>query len=266
MVTRAEVNQIRGAVTRTSALAVNDLTIFFNSLDWSNPIACREALVEFLPRLVAVYGDTAGVAAAEWYERVRKDELGRHFYATTTEVVTPEQVRQNVRYASGSLFEENPERALSILRGAVDRHVQTAAQSVVAHNSVRDPRSSGWARVPSGTSTCAFCAMLASRGFTYTTEFEAQHRGRGATQNKFHDHCRCQVVPAWKGRRAAVDGYDPAELKRRYDESRKLTQDLGGDPNDPHMLLATMRRLFPDDYTDGVSHGWSSGAMKDLLV
>jgi len=46
--------------------------------------------------------------------------------------------------------------------------------------------------------------MLASRGFKYTTEFEAQHRGRGATEDKFHDHCRCQVVPAWKGREAHV--------------------------------------------------------------
>ena len=74
------------------------------------------------------------------------------------------------------------------------------------------------------------------------------------------------MVPAWKGREAVVDGYDPAELKRRYDESRKLTRDLGGNPNDPRMLLATMRRLFPHDYTDGVSDGWTSGAMKDLLV
>lgn len=266
MVTRAEISQIRGAVTRASSLAVNDLTIFFNSLNWDDPLACREALVEFLPRLVAVYGDTAGVAAAEWYEQIRKAELGARYYAMTTPAVTAEQVRENVRYAAGSLFDENPTQALSILRGAVDRHIQTTAQSTVAHNSVRDPRSSGWARVPAGANTCAFCAMLASRGFKYTTEFEAQHRGRGATEDKFHDHCRCQVVPAWKGREAAVDGYNPAELKRRYDESRKLTRDLGGDPNDPRMLLATMRRLFPNDYTDGVSHGWTSGAMKDLLV
>lgn len=68
--------------------------------------------------------------------------------------------------------------------------------------------SAGWARVPTGATTCAFCLMLASKGASYRTERAAGGRG-----NSYHGHCDCQQV-------LVVDeyppGYDPDELLEQW--------------------------------------------------
>ena len=52
-----------------------------------------------------------------------------------------------------------------------------------------------FARVPTGTETCAFCLMLASRGAVY-------HSRKTAGEFKhFHRNCDCKVVPSFE-----VDG------------------------------------------------------------
>lgn len=48
-------------------------------------------------------------------------------------------------------------------------------------NAARDPLRPKWARVPSGTETCQFCLMLASRGFAYTSEKSASEKAGEAT-------------------------------------------------------------------------------------
>ncbi|WP_419060046.1 hypothetical protein [Ellagibacter isourolithinifaciens] len=52
-----------------------------------------------------------------------------------------------------------------------------------------------FARVPTGTETCTFCLMLASRGAVY-------HSRKTAGEFKhFHRNCDCKVVPSFE-----VDG------------------------------------------------------------
>lgn len=50
-----------------------------------------------------------------------------------------------------------------------------------------------FARVPTGTETCAFCLILASRGAVYHSRKTAGERGR------FHRGCDCKVVPSFEG-------------------------------------------------------------------
>src|SRR5690606_16612234 len=68
-----------------------------------------------------------------------------------------------------------------------------------------------WARVPVGK-TCAFCLMLASRGFDYVSRDSA-----GGEARKFHAHDDCQVVPD-DGDPPA--GYDPDALYEQYQAAR----------------------------------------------
>lgn len=55
-----------------------------------------------------------------------------------------------------------------------------------------------WARVvqPSKNGPCGFCATLASRGPVYRTSYTA-----GGRADRFHNHCRCLVVPVYTSRR-----------------------------------------------------------------
>lgn len=91
----------------------------------------------------------------------------------------------------------------------------------------------GWARVPSGPATCAFCLMLASRGAVYTTRRTA---AAGRLGNSYHGHCDCRVVPV-RGPADYPPGYDPDSLYRDYLEARA---EAGS--GDPKTILAELRR------------------------
>ena len=54
----------------------------------------------------------------------------------------------------------------------------------------KDALAVGWRRVSDGH-PCAFCAMLASRGFVYHTAETA------GSMNRYHNDCRCEIVPGF---------------------------------------------------------------------
>ena len=74
-----------------------------------------------------------------------------------------------------------------------------------------------YARVPSGKETCAFCFMLASRGFVYHTK---QSAGEGFGHS-YHRHCDCIIVPGFHESTGIsadkqIEGYEPSKLYERY--------------------------------------------------
>jgi hypothetical protein len=71
-----------------------------------------------------------------------------------------------------------------------------------------------FARVPSGVNTCAWCAMLASRGYVYWTEETA------GKFSKWHDNCRCTVVATT--RKGGIEGYDPTVWEALFEEYEKI--------------------------------------------
>ena len=119
--------------------------------------------------------------------------------------------------------------------------ISAALRSQTQRSIRRDPTKPSWARVPQGRS-CAFCTMLASRGFTYTSEESA-----GGDGNKYHDDCHCRIIPSWG--RQALTGYDPDKYYAMY----KSAQAASGDDTTMQAVLREMRRLHPDGVRDGVS-------------
>ncbi len=95
-----------------------------------------------------------------------------------------------------------------------------------------------WARVPTGSETCAFCFMLASRGYAYTSE----HAARGGMG--MHAHCDCKVVPETAGK---IEGYDPDGLYRRW---RMCADAVAADPDatGQDSLRAIMREVERRDW------------------
>ena len=90
--------------------------------------------------------------------------------------------------------------------------INSTARLTQRFTAEKDPSKPRYARVPQGA-TCAFCIMLASRGFVYWSEESA---------GKFHGYHRddnCQIVSSWGGMR--VNGYDPDGMKARYEACRE---------------------------------------------
>lgn len=240
MASREALNAYSEAQRNIVALAKADLNTFWALLDLSNPALVRDQLLDFVPALVQTYGDVAASAAAEWYEGLRAKFVPGAFSAVTGGVVDADQVAGSVRYAAGGLFTDTPEQVLASLNGSVQRLVQYSGRETVARNVASDRSRPRYARIPQGV-TCAWCTMLASRGFVYHSKKSA-----GETDGHFHDDCDCQLVPSWD-KTPFVEGYDPDRMYDQYQAAREASG--SGNQKD---IAASMRRLFPDELKDGV--------------
>ncbi|MFB7643879.1 hypothetical protein ACFC0S_03215 [Streptomyces sp. NPDC056084] len=127
--------------------------------------------------------------------------------------------------------------------GAADREALRAGRDLITHASQEDRRAVGWARVTDGD-PCAFCAMLVSRGATYTSRATAIGGGRRKPEGspdgrarqhrrppvaledltRYHYGCHCQTVPVY----SRNDFMTPQA--RDYDRQwREVTRGLSGD-------------------------------------
>lgn len=247
MVSRESLDRYSAASTRAVDLAKRDLERFWSRLDLTNPNAARDALLEFVPTLVSTYGDLVATAAMEWYDEERAKVPGLPEYRASSDVYTTsaEQAAASTRYAAGHLYTDNQAAALAVLEGTVHKLVKDAGRDVIARNVRLDPAHPRYARVPRGAKTCAWCSILASRGWVYVSKESAALHGKG------HAHCDCELVPSWKANEAYMRGYDPDKMYAQYNDARHAVMSEGGDPNDLKVIAAKARSLHPGAYTDG---------------
>lgn len=247
MTTRADVDRLSRAQSRVVAEARAELNRFYGRLDPSRPELMRDELLEFVPALVSEYGDLSATVAAEWYEDMRVRELGSPGAVVLGEDPSPEAVRGNVRYAAGGLFVDGAVNTYERISGAVQRHVLYAGRDTIKRNAGLD--GVRYARIPMSAHTCAFCAMVASRGFVYENAAAAGDATLNGLGDSYHDDCDCQVVPEFDAEQHHIEGYDPDELYGRYLKARGGE---GEDWGDTSKILYRMRRQSPGSYTDGV--------------
>lgn len=193
------------SVKACSQAAQRDFMKVWALLDFDDLETAKLILLDLLPGLVEKYGDAAAEAAAEMYEAVCLAETGKR---TTAELAKASQkkVRKSVHYASTLMAAGAFDKAFGVLRSALDYHVKKPARDTVERNAKRD--GIRWARVPQGTSTCAWCIMLASRGFVYHDEDLAKE------SHGYHEGCDCLPVPSTK-KNTVCPGYE-AEDRARY--------------------------------------------------
>ena len=242
MVARADVEEFRQANAALSTLVRSELSSLFGSLDLNRPEAARDLLLEVVPGLTERYGRDAAGLAAEWYEEQRAASgTAGAFRARMAPALEAAAVQSQVRYQAGHLWTPRPQAMLQPLLTAVDKFVKQPARDTMRSNAKREGVS--WARIPSGSKTCSFCLMLASRDAVYATKRSA---GRRADGDKYHGDCDCVVVRI-KSPADYPDGFDSEEMYRMYEVARDEAG--SGDLKD---IAAAMRRTFPDVVRDGV--------------
>ena len=211
MATPADVARFRQVQKDVVALAYREILAFWRSLDLSDPVAAVRILEEFLPEVIHAYGEVGAAAAADFYDDLReKSPAARRAYsAVMGDAVPLEQVRASTRWAAGPLFEARPDFAEATLARVInvaDRFVKDQPRRTISSNVLRDPAEARYARVPSGSSTCAFCLVLASRGAVYASEASAS--------DKYHGHCDCVPTPVWD--LSELPEYDLGRLQEMY--------------------------------------------------
>jgi len=193
----------RADLATLTGLAEDDLARIWERFNPLNAAACRDALIEVLPELVAVYGSAAATLGAEFYDDMRADaKVSGRFSGIAADL--PDQGATDVlaRWAVTPLFGAEPDAvaALSNVTGGLQKIVADVGRASVVVSSQADSRSSGWQRVASGKA-CGFCQMLAGRGFRYS---------KSSTDFSSHNRCHCVAVSVW-GDEMPVKPYTPTD-------------------------------------------------------
>ena len=245
MVDRAQLDAYRLANNELARVVKMLLAEFFASLNLDRPEQARDALLEFVPVLVAQYGDVAATMAAEFYEEMRASQGAQGpFAASLAEGIPAGAVEAKVRYLAGHLWTPKPTAMLSPLLVATDKYVKQPGRSTIAANARRE--NVRYARVPTGEKTCSFCLVLASRDAVYATAKSAGDGKGTGYGDDYHGDCDCQVV-----RISKPSDYPESYLPDDYLSKYEAARDAAGSTQ-IKAVAAAMRREFPDLVRDGV--------------
>jgi len=194
-----------------AALVERDLMTFLASLDPARPDAVKLDLFDYMPTLIAQYGDIAATVAADWYDEMREAEgVSGRFRAPLADLVPDEVVNGRLGFAtraSGPLFAGDFATLTSFLAIIANEYALQPGRDTVMQAAHKE--NAAYARIPE-PGACKFCLMLASRGFVYS-------KSTAGDSKKFHGKCRCNAMPVWDETRARVEfGYDPDALYDQY--------------------------------------------------
>lgn len=212
---RSAVDAYTEQLNALSAAARRVVAAQLAAIEYDDVADLREQVIAILEPVCAASSEAAAAYAAEFYDEVRAFEAGHALGATAVSAHVAEATERAVRaivqvIVDGGTWEQFAGRVAD----RADYEVKKTAGECVKANAARDPLRPRWARVPSGTETCGFCLMLASRGFAYTSEASASEKKGGG---HYHANCDCRIVPGFDG--MDVEGYDPDELYRQWREA-----------------------------------------------
>lgn len=259
MIPRQMVEDYRKALESVSGKASDELGKLWSTLNQFDVDDIQDILRMSMVSLTAKYGDVAALISAQFYENIRAYQRGGTYNAQLADNYAD---KMNAMMGGASLTNKPKEELFNQMLGMLDRYVLQAGRDTITQNSYRDPLKPRVARIPQGAKTCAFCLMLAARGFVYASKASAGNTG--GIFNDYHDYCDCATVIDFTDD-PRVEGYDPAD--RFYDiyrDSRNSPNDefdnlpdfsekgYGSDEENTRLILAKIRRKFPNDVTDGV--------------
>ncbi|WP_461005016.1 VG15 protein [Trueperella pyogenes] len=215
MVDQSQMEAYRRANHHLEKALRSEIDAVWKALAGGTPEQIRDGLLDTIPALIDKYGKASAELAAEWFEELVGEA------ALVEDAYRPEAWRASTRWALDPIFKETKdyEAALTRVASVAVRFARQHGRDVV-DSSVRKYPHVLYARVPSGSHTCSFCMILASRGPVYGTKQDA-----GGPGNRYHTDCDCMVVPMrgrWEPDRTApsgmrwhgekVDGYDHEKL------------------------------------------------------
>jgi hypothetical protein len=224
-----------GAQALFAAMAIRDILAIWNQLDLRD---VRSSWPAIRVALTALINDRFGMSVTQAQQFYAQDRIAAGITGAPPVVSVPPPSPQLVTatldstgpYALlGRIKQAQPiaqamESTSVVMSGAASRLIQNGARQAVLAAVQADPEAVAWMRV-TAANPCSFCAMLASRGFSYKSQESAAFLA--------HNHCRCVAVPAftakdiealrdnglyreWKQVTKGYSGKDALNAWRRY--------------------------------------------------
>ena len=210
-VTQKFINRYQKKVDEQADLARSYVSRSIKTYLANNPGAStadvRQFTIDLLEAALPNFTDTAGALALEFFDEITASQ-DIQTVSTLYDTIDYKTVEEKVRYFAGKLNDGDEEAFRKQVIDATHYFVKRSAYDNLVKNC--EDNAVRYARVPSGFETCAFCFMLASRGFVYHSELTAKGL------HGYHNHCSCAIVPGTKGR-VKIDGYDPQGMADRLE-------------------------------------------------
>lgn len=212
---RVAVDFLTEEINGISADAQARVLEVLRGIQWTpeNVAQCRELVIQALAAVMPTYTTMAAQASADFYDAARElvvgERMGAQAISGYDEAKTAGAIRALVRFAVDGRVETFNEQVLQ----RIDYEMKRSAGESMFANGRRDKRKPKYARVPTGSETCDFCLMLASRGFVYSSEAT----GGAVNLDHYHSGCDCRVVCQWED--GGVEDYDTGAIYDRWKES-----------------------------------------------
>ena len=236
------------SVQAVSQEACNAFNAAVRNIDFSNWGNAAEQLRAVITEIVDYYGLASSELGAQWYEYCRALGVGGE-YSAIVEQPNAASVKAAANKQIDKLFNGSADagKVVSMLQDVVADQVVRQARDTIVRNLGMEVGvdNVGYARVPVGD-TCAFCIMLASRGFVYTSKESATRTGVGA---KYHDNCNCVAVPFHKA--DTIPGY--ADELQKYDDMYRNADNLrriGEIPADLKARISEAKRIHNEKFNE----------------
>ena len=209
---RAAVDFLTEEINGISADAQARVLKVLQGIRWTpeNIAECRDLVLQALASVMPTYTGMAAQASADFYDAARELVVGERLGAQAISGYDPRKTEGAVRGFVRFVLRDDVQTFNDQVLQRIDYEMKRSANMSVVENGRRDPKKVRYARVPTGSETCDFCLMLASRGFVYQSEGTA-----GASH--CHSSCDCRVTPGWDG--MEVEGYDPQAIYDRWQDA-----------------------------------------------
>lgn len=162
----------------------------------------EQETLDYAYALVQRYGEASAEMACQMYEALAEYSGAMVPAAEPASVATYGETAKAIR---GTMMRTKDAATIAASAG---RYVKLASVDTMMKNALRD--GAEWAWIPAGDS-CAFCTMLASRGWVKASEdlIENGH------MTHIHSNCDCTFCVR-HSKDVTVEGYDPDALYEEY--------------------------------------------------
>ena len=163
------------------------------------------ALISYAWEITTTYGEAAAALSADMYDAIA---LLSGQALPPAEVAEPAAYNEVAKTVQGVAKQSRNE---DMMTGAVERLVKRAGADTMLKNAARDGAEFAW--IPSGD-TCAFCIMLASRGWRR----QSKNAMKGGHAEHIHAHCDCTYAVRF-GETGGVEGYSKEKYLQMYKDA-----------------------------------------------
>lgn len=201
-------------LSRINARAAEEMASFIDQ----NGVEDVRGLIDYAYALTTKYGEASAALSAEMYDIIASLERGLLPAAEMAATASYGEVAKTIQGIMKTSVNVDQ------LSGAVGRMVKQAGADTTLKNAIRDHAEYAW--IPVGD-TCAFCIMLASRGWE-SIPAGSVHDGHA---KHIHANCDCTYAVRFNNE-SGVRGYDPDKYLDMYRDADTSSYGYGSVNND----------------------------------